>query len=114
MADYIVLTLDCTDTARQRDFWCTALGYEVVGGMGPYIALGDPTGALPKMLLQQVPEPKTAKTRLHIDLHVADPEGECTRLVAAGATRVQRMDEFGLWWIVMHDPEGNEFCLVPS
>jgi predicted enzyme related to lactoylglutathione lyase len=114
MADYIVLTLDCTDTARQGDFWCAALGYEVVGGKGPYVALADPAGKVPKMLLQQVPEPKTAKTRLHIDLHVADPEAESSRLVAAGATRVERMDENGSWWIVMHDPEGNEFCLVPS
>jgi predicted enzyme related to lactoylglutathione lyase len=112
--DYIVLTLDCADPERQRDFWCVAVGYEHVGGMGPYLALADPTKRLPTMLLQRVAEPKAAKNRLHIDLHVVDPEAECSRLVAAGGTRVERFSENGSWWIVMNDPEGNEFCLVPS
>ena len=64
------------------------------------------------MLLQQVSEAKSAKNRLHLDLHVADPAPEAARLEALGATLVQRVDEFGIVWFAMLDPEGNEFCIV--
>ncbi|MDO8361551.1 MAG: VOC family protein [Actinomycetota bacterium] len=114
MADYLVLTLDVADLDVQTAFWCAALRYEHVGGVAQYRALVDPQGKGPKMLLQQVAEPKQAKNRLHLDLHVADQEGEAARLEAAGATRVQRIDEFGIAWIVMLDPEGNEFCICPT
>lgn len=114
MADYLVLNLDVADPDVQQAFWCTALHYDHVGGVGQYRALQDPTGKSPKLLLQQVPEAKTAKNRLHLDLHVADPDAEADRLVAAGAVRVHRVEEFGIFWIVMTDPEGNEFCIVPS
>ncbi len=114
MADYLVLNLDVSDPDLMSAFWCAALGYELVGGVGQYRALEHPTGQVPKMLLQHVPEPKTTKNRLHLDLHVTDIDAEAARLEAAGAIRVQRVDEFGISWIVMHDPEGNEFCVVPS
>ncbi len=114
MADYLVLTLDVTDLDRQTEFWCGALGYEHKGGAGQYRALVDPTGTGPKMLLQQVDEPKTAKNRLHIDIHVADVEDEARRLEGLGATWVGRVDQFGISWIVLEDPEGNELCVVPS
>jgi predicted enzyme related to lactoylglutathione lyase len=64
------------------------------------------------MLLQAVDDPKANKNRLHVDLHCADPDAEALRLEALGATRVRRVEEFGIHWIVMNDPEGNEFCLV--
>jgi hypothetical protein len=86
-------------------------------------ALVDPDGAGPRLFFQKVPEPKTAKNRVHLDLRAAagvPPEGraealeaECTRLVAFGAHRVRRMEADGIndVCIVMQDPEGNEFCL---
>lgn len=114
MADYLVLTLDVTDLDRQTEFWCAALGYRHEGGAGQYRALVDPAGRSPKMLLQQVSEPKTAKNRLHIDLHVTDVEAEVRRLEGLGATWVGRVDQFGISWIVLNDPEGNELCVVPS
>jgi predicted enzyme related to lactoylglutathione lyase len=114
MASYLVLTLDCADAARQAAFWCAAVGYEVSGGLGQYTALSRPDGAVPKLLLQQVAEPKTAKNRLHLDLHVADVDTEAARLEGLGATRVEEVAEFGLRWIMMHDPEGNEFCVCPA
>jgi len=113
MADYLVLTLDVADPDVQQAFWCAALGYEHVGGARQYRALADPAGKGPKVLLQQVPEAKAAKNRLHLDLHVADIEAEAARLEACGAVRVGKADEFGISWIVMHDPEGNEFCVCP-
>jgi predicted enzyme related to lactoylglutathione lyase len=112
MADSLVLTLDCNDLDVQTGFWSTALGYRHEGGVGQYRALVHPLGTQPKLLLQRVDEVKPAKNRLHLDLHVVDAESEAARLEGAGATRVQRVDEFGIHWIVMHDPEGNEFCIV--
>ena len=86
-------------------------------------ALVDPDGAGPRLYFQKVPEPKTAKNRVHLDLRAAagvPPEGradaleaECTRLVALGARRLRRLEADGInaVCIVMQDPEGNEFCL---
>lgn len=114
MADFLVLTLDCLDLDLQTAFWTGALGYTHEGGVGQYRALVHPGGSQPKLLLQRVPDVKAAKNRLHLDLHVPDVEAEAARLEGIGATRVQRVDEFGFFWVVMHDPEGNEFCVVPS
>jgi hypothetical protein len=87
-------------------------------------ALVDPSGAGPRIFFQQVPEPKTAKNRVHLDVRAAPGlegdarmealEGECTRLVGLGAARVRRFEPappMSLGFIVMTDPEGNEFCL---
>lgn len=86
-------------------------------------ALVDPDGGGPRLFLQKVPETKTAKNRFHLDVSVAaevrdDPEkasaaiaSHVERLVAAGATRVEEFDDFKGHWVVMLDPEGNEFCV---
>lgn len=67
-----------------------------------------------QLLLQQVAEPKSAKNRMHIDLHVVDVQAEVERLVALGAAEVGRIRQFDMAWVTMRDPEGNEFCVVPS
>ncbi|RSM52904.1 glyoxalase [Amycolatopsis sp. WAC 01376] len=87
-------------------------------------ALEDPDGEGPKIFFQQVPEDKIAKNRVHLDIRAAPGlvgdermaalEAECDRLVALGAKRVQRFEPeepLSLGFIVMNDPEGNEFCL---
>lgn len=112
--DYLVLTLDVLDLDRQTTFWCEAFGYKHQGGVAQYHSLGDPADKMPKLLLQRVPEAKAAKNRLHIDFHVADVDAAAARIEALGATRVARREEFGLHWVTMQDPEGNEFCLVVS
>jgi predicted enzyme related to lactoylglutathione lyase len=67
------------------------------------------------MLLQQVPEPKQGKNRMHLDLRVADSETEVARLVALGARILQGPhDDEGHWTTVLADPEGNEFCVIVS
>ena len=87
-----------------------------------YAARVDPDGAGPRLYFQRVPEPKTAKNRVHLDLAVGGrgtpPEesralvaAAVERAVAAGATRVREVDEGDEHWVVMQDPEGNEFCL---
>ena len=70
----------------------------------------------PKLLLQQVAEPKAGKNRMHLDIEVPDIEPEAERLVALGATRVQdeTLSEHGTTWVLMTDPEGNEFCVCDA
>ena len=63
------------------------------------------------MLFWKVPEPKTAKSRMHVDLATKSPEDEIERLVALGATRIEYREGNGSSWTVMLDPEGNEFCI---
>jgi hypothetical protein len=87
-------------------------------------AIEDPDGLGPRLFFQQVPEGKVAKNRVHLDVRAAPGlqgeermaalEAECDRLVALGATRLQRHEPeppLGAGHIVMADPEGNEFCL---
>lgn len=84
-------------------------------------ALVDPQGVRPRLFFQQVPEPKTAKNRVHLDVDAAPgATGEQRRtavrrradeLVTLGATRLGEAEELGSFWIVLRDPEGNEFCL---
>jgi hypothetical protein len=68
--------------------------------------------AEPTWLFAKVPEPKTAKNRMHLDVAAPDVETEVARLVELGAKRVADMEESGYEWIVMQDPEGNEFCVA--
>jgi hypothetical protein len=88
-----------------------------------YDALVDPDGSGRRLFFQRVPEPKTAKNRCHLDVRVAERsmsaeqamsviEAEADRLVAIGATRGKSYSELGAQWIVMQDPDGNEFCLT--
>ncbi|MEU6985841.1 VOC family protein [Streptomyces sp. NPDC046324] len=143
MAKEFQVTYDCADPGAQAAFWAEALGYRLAPppegfpdwtaaltawGVPPEhrndrSAITDPDGKGPRVFFQKVPEGKTVKNRLHLDVRAAPGltgqdrmaalEVEATRLEALGAKRLQRlepndMDE-GL--IVMADPEGNEFCL---
>lgn len=71
------------------------------------------TGSL-ALLFLAVPEPKTAKNRVHLDLECDDRRAEVARLVDLGATHVADHDEWGISWSVLLDPEGNEFCLAAT
>lgn len=107
------LVLDCTDPHRLADFWAAALDYVNVGSAGAYVALHPSDGSGPKLLLQQVADPKTAKNRMHIDIDAADIEAEAARLIGLGARRATDTSchEHGNTWIMMVDPEANEFCI---
>jgi predicted enzyme related to lactoylglutathione lyase len=109
----IGLVLDCADPDELAKFWAPALGYTIVGGAGAYVLLVPPDPVQPKLLLQQVPEPRSVKNRMHLDIEVANVEPEVVRLEALGARRVHggAMSEHGTTWQVMTDPEGNELCV---
>ena len=143
MAIEFQVTFDSADPEALAMFWAEALHYVVQpppDGFDSWdaaleawgvpqehrhdrAALVDEAGVGPRIFFQKVPEGKTAKNRVHLDLRAAAgvlPEGrsdaleaECARLVALGAHRVQRMDGDTIdgVFIIMQDPEGNEFCL---
>ncbi|MGH9040981.1 MAG: VOC family protein [Acidimicrobiia bacterium] len=107
------LVLDCTDPERLAEFWAAALGYRRLGGAGQYVLLYPSEPGEPKLLLQGVPEAKAVKNRMHLDIDTPDIEAEASRLQTLGATRVDAgtRSEHGTTWILMADPEGNEFCV---
>ena len=107
------LVVDCADPVALAEFWGPALDYVSVGEVGSYVALFPNGRPGPKLLLQRVDEPKVTKNRVHFDIEVPDIEAEATRLVDLGARRVSEspMLEHGSSWVLMADPEGNEFCV---
>ncbi len=114
------ICFDCADQRRVAHFWAEALGYTVrppdpedTPTPDDPVALDPPDGGL-RIWFNRVPEPKVAKNRVHIDINMPD-DAELGRLQGLGA-RVLRdiRDEDGtLWWTIMADPEGNEFCAFP-
>ncbi|MEU9594128.1 VOC family protein [Streptomyces sp. NPDC048219] len=152
MSRQFQVTFDAHDPRALSGFWRDVLGYvhpgppgvDVPEGADPLAAwddflarigvpeeqrntrsaLEDPDGNGPRLFFQRVPEGKTAKNRVHLDVRAAPGlqgeermaalEAECERLVALGAERVRRFEPeppMSTGFIVMADPEGNEFCL---
>jgi predicted enzyme related to lactoylglutathione lyase len=109
----IGLVLDSRDPEALAPFWATALGYVVAGSLENYVLLLPDGRDGPRLLLQRVPETKDHKNRMHLDIEVDDIEALASRLLALGATRLNAdvLEEHDCSWIVMADPEGNEFCL---
>jgi catechol 2,3-dioxygenase-like lactoylglutathione lyase family enzyme len=112
----LVVVLACADLDRSAAFWCGALGYvgPPPGTPGPYRKLLPPDGNGIELLLQQVPEPKAGKNRMHLDLRVPDLDAEVARLLALGArhTTGTPVEEDGWTWYVLADPDGNELCVL--
>ena len=144
MSRTVQVTFDCADPGALAAFWNEVLGYRLASPPPGFAtweealdrfgvpeedrnnasACVDPDERGPRLFFQKVPEGKTAKNRLHLDVRAAPGlqgdermaalEAECARLVALGATRVQRYDPappMDAGHIVMADPGGNEFCL---
>ncbi|AUH44234.1 VOC family protein [Streptomyces sp. CMB-StM0423] len=105
------LALDARDHQALADWWCTALGYtrrQDTGEEWPAewpVPIHDPAGQGPLIWINPVPEAKTVKNRMHLDVWGVPEEME-----ALGATLVRRRDD-EIDWSVMTDPEGNEFCV---
>jgi Glyoxalase-like domain len=143
MGTPIQVVFDCADPAALAAFWADALGYEIQPppeGFDSWdaaltawgvpeerwndrSAITDPDGDGPRVFFQRVPEPKTVKNRVHVDVHASggsdtDREvrrervaAEVARLEEAGASVFREVEEMGEHWVVMQDPEGNEFCV---
>jgi predicted enzyme related to lactoylglutathione lyase len=111
--DIDAITFDCANAQSLAEFWSAALG-RPVDNDGDYAASAffARISGSPMMMFIQVPEGKTAKNRVHLDLGTTDRAAEVERLVALGATVVHAKEEFGFTWTTLADPEGNEFCIA--
>ena len=110
------LAVDAHDIEAQARFWCDVLGYEILSRDGSeYIEIGI-EGKMPTIGFIVVPESKTVKNRLHIDVNPVDREqdAEVERILALGATRADVGQGDDVSWVVMADPEGNEFCVLKT
>ncbi len=112
------ITFDCADPRALARFWGQVTGWPVIEEPQPGFeesAVGTPGEGHPRLYFVRVPEPKTIKNRLHLDVMPADrtQDEEITRLTGLGATIVSdRRPELG--WVILADPEGNEFCVEIS
>ncbi|MDP9357348.1 MAG: VOC family protein [Chloroflexota bacterium] len=122
MATQVQVVFDCADPARLARFWAAALQYTLEEEWNSAAAIVDPDGVGPRLYFQQVPEPKTVKNRVHLDLNQgglgvspADRrqrvDAEVKRLKDLDADELYRMENDGEYWVTMADPEGNEFCV---
>jgi predicted enzyme related to lactoylglutathione lyase len=111
------LCVDSSDPARLSAFWREALGWRQTHAEDDQVVLEPPAGSpedgvAPDILFLRVPEPKNGKNRLHVDLRPEDQAAEVARLEALGATRVDVGQGPEVTWVVMADPEGNEFDVL--
>ena len=110
------ICFDCAEPLRVGRFWSAVLGYalspESPAPEDP-VVIRPPDGG-PNIWFNPVPEPRTGKNRVHIDINMPD-DAEMDRLLSLGARPLQeiRGDDGTLWWTIMADPEGNEFCAFP-
>lgn len=122
------VVFDCEHPASLARFWAKAVdGYRVapydeaelarLREMGvedpendPGVLVESSTPGHPRLYFQKVPEPKSVKNRVHLDLRAGDVEAEVKRLVALGAAELHRQGS----WVTLRDPEGNEFCIARS
>ncbi len=143
MASAFQVTFDAHDPRALGSFWRDVLGYVDQPPPGDFDswdafldaqgvpperrdsawAVVDPDGVGPRLYFQRVPEGKTAKNRVHLDVDCSGGqavplderrrrvEARAAQLVELGGRRIAVTEELGSVWIVMHDPEGNEFCL---
>ena len=107
------VTFDCRDPERLSDFWAAVTGYQRTELTGDFARLRAPDSrSVRHLLFFRVPEPKTAKSRVHVDLASRTPEDEVGRLQELGARELYRVGELGRGgWVTMADPEDNEFCI---
>lgn len=104
------LIVDAADPERLAVFWSELLGRPVVGRMGPYVWLRREDGL--GLGFQRTVEAKAGKNRMHFDITSPDPAGEQLRVEMLGGRRLEQYADGG--FLVMADPEGNEFCIIPE
>ena len=110
--------IDTTDPLRLATFWQAALGWRLEAGPdGNEVVLEPPEGSpedgvAPDLLFLRVPEVKSGKNRLHLDLRPADQAAEVARLEGLGARRADVGQGPEVTWVVLTDPDGNEFCVL--
>jgi hypothetical protein len=105
--------IDAQDPAALGRWWQEALGWVVVNDDPDEFEIRPAPDRLPGLLFASVPESKTVKNRLHLDFRPDDRDREVERMLALGASRVD-IGQGEQSWVVLTDPEGNEFCVLSS
>ena len=105
------IVVDVNDLEKAGRFWSRVLGKEILFKDEKYLRLGK-RGERPIIMLQKVPEKHNEKNRVHIDLDVTDLEEAVDRVLGLGGSKIRQVREYGFEWVVMADPDGNEFCLI--
>jgi hypothetical protein len=110
------LVVDCHDPALVGGFWKEVLGYEIseTDEEEGLVVLEGPEGSGPTLLFATVPDEKVVKNRLHIDVSPKDRDQaeEVERIIQLGARRIDVGQGDDATWVVLADPEGNEFCVL--
>jgi predicted enzyme related to lactoylglutathione lyase len=109
-----VIALDAVEPRVVADFWCRVLGWQIVDENTDGLSIAAADGAGPTIDVLAVPEGKAVKNRLHLDLRAdgMTTAEELDRLLSLGARPTDVGQEPGVSWVVLSDPEGNEFCLL--
>ena len=114
---WYTVVIDASDVRRLAEFWKEVLDWQVVYESDDEMVIAKDENTYPGIIFVTVPEGKTVKNRLHIDLNPDDQAAEVERLLALGATRAevgQSQAEEPVKWVVLADPEGNEFCVLTA
>ena len=111
------MNVDCADPGALGRWWAELLGWRITFDEADEVVNEPPEGSpedgvSPDILFARVPETKQVKNRLHIDLRPDDQAAEIARAEALGAQRVDVGQSDDVTWVVMADPEGNEFCIL--
>src|SRR3712207_2791866 len=105
------IVVDSSDAAALAGFWSDLLDRPVLDGANQFFAVipAAPDGSFPAMMFLAVPEPRSGKNRLHLDLVSPDRATAVERAIQLGARKVGEFDEYGTQWTTLADPEGNVF-----
>jgi hypothetical protein len=109
-----VITIDALNPRVVADFWCAVFGWVVLEEDEGIISIGSPNGAAPTVDVCAVPEAKSVKNRVHLDIRAdgVTRDAELQRLLDLGATLTDIGQPSDASWTVLSDPEGNELCLL--
>jgi len=111
------IVVDAGDPGRLARFWSEAIGWRITYESDDEWAVEPPEGSpatdvAPDILFVKLPDHKASKNRLHLDLRPGDQQAEIDRLIALGASHAD-IGQGDTRWVVLADPEGNEFCVLP-
>ncbi|QNE47116.1 VOC family protein [Glaciihabitans sp. INWT7] len=107
------IVVDCRDCVSLARWWRAATGWQIVGEDSGAIELAQAPGHTPTILFVEVSDLQRGKNRLHLDWVPDDQQAEVERLIGLGASRVE-IGQGSTSWVVMADPEGNEFCVLAA
>lgn len=105
------VTIDCADPRRVADFWAALLNFKITFEDEDEVVIEQEDEAGTALLFGRVPDAKNVKNRIHFDLNPDDQQEEVRRAKSLGATEVD-IGQSDVTWVVLADPEGNEFCIL--